>query len=74
MSDIDFAGRTNVKTNVTMARLEGVNGNKTLKNIDLIFNASENGLIKEISTNLENINFENISISNENNGNKFVWR
>ena len=69
MSDIDFAGRTNVKTNVTMARLEGVNGNKILKNIDLIFNASENGLIKEISTNLENINFENISISNENNGN-----
>lgn len=31
MADIDFSGRTNIKTNVTMARLEGVNGNKTLK-------------------------------------------
>ena len=69
MSDIDFAGRTNVKTNVTMARLEGVGGIKTLKNIDLTFNTSKNGLIKQITLNLENINFENISISNENDGN-----
>ncbi|HJJ11876.1 MAG TPA: hypothetical protein OIM48_00965 [Clostridiaceae bacterium] len=69
MSDIDFAGKTDVKTNVTMARLEGVGGIKTLKNIDLTFNTSENGLIKQITLNLENINFENISISNENDGN-----
>ena len=34
MSDIDFAGKTDVKTNVTMARLEGVGGIKTLKNIE----------------------------------------
>ena len=68
MSDIDFAGRTNVKTNVTMARLEGVNGNKTLKNINVEFNDENVGFIKEITTNLENINFENISISNTYNG------
>ena len=62
MADIDFSGRTNIKTNITMARLEGVNGRKTLKNINLEFNDENVGLIKEITTNLEDINFENISI------------
>ena len=51
-----------------MARLEGVNGNKTLKNINVEFNDENVGFIKEITTNLENINFENISISNTYNG------
>ena len=64
MSDIDFAGRTNVKTNVTMARLEGVGGTKTLKNIDLTFNEAGKGLIQGLRNSLENVNFENITIKN----------
>ncbi len=63
MSDIDFAGRTNVKTNVTMARLEAVGGTKTLKNIDLTFNEAGNGLIKDITTKLSDVRFENININ-----------
>ena len=63
MSDIDFAGRTNVKTNVTMARLEGVGGTKTLKNIDLTFNEAGSGLIKDITTKLSDVRFENININ-----------
>ena len=68
MTDIDFSGRTNIKTNVTMARLEGVNGNKSLKNINLEFNDENVGFIKDITTNIENISFENVSISNTYNG------
>ena len=63
MSDIDFAGRTNVKTNVTMARLEGIGGTKTLKNIDLTFNEAGSGLIKDITTKLSDVRFENININ-----------
>ena len=69
MSDIDFAGRTNVKTNVTMARLEGLGGTKTLKNIDLTFNEAGSGLIKDITTKLSDVRFENITISNNASGN-----
>ena len=63
MSDIDFAGRTNVKTNVTMARLEAVGGTKTLKNIDLTFNEAGNGLIQDITIKLSDVRFENININ-----------
>ena len=66
MADIDFSGRTNIKTNVTMARLEAVGGTKTLKNIDLIFSGTENGLIKEITTKLSDVKFENITINFKN--------
>ena len=69
MSDIDFAGRTNAKTNVTMARLEAIGGTKTLKNIDLTFNEAGSGLIKDITTKISDVRFENISISNNANGN-----
>ena len=69
MSDIDFAGRTNVKTNVTMARLEGVGGTKTLKNIALTFNEAGKGLIQDITTKLSDVRFENITISNNASGN-----
>ena len=70
MSDIDFAGRTNVKTNVTMARFEAVGGVKTLKNINLEFtNDEETGLIQDITTNISNIKFENIEIQSNNSSN-----
>ena len=65
MSDIDFAGRTNINANVTMARLEAVEGVKTLKNIDLTFSGTENGFIKEITTKLSDVRFENIKINFE---------
>ena len=66
MADIDFSGRTNINTNVTMARLEAVGGVKTLKNIDLTFTGTENGLIKDITTKLSDVRFENIKINFEN--------
>ena len=65
MADIDFSGRMNINTNVTMARLEAVGGIKTLKNIDLTFSGTENGFIKEITTKLSDIRFENIKINFE---------
>ena len=65
MSNIDFSGRTNINTNVTMARLEAVGGTKTLKNIDLTFTGTENGLIKDITTKLSDVRFENIKINFE---------
>ena len=65
MSDIDFAGRTNINANVTMARLEAVEGVKTLKNIDLTFSGTENGFIKEITTKLSDVRFENVKLNFE---------
>ena len=71
MSDIDFSGRKDINTNVTMARLESAEGTKTLKNINLeLINNEEVGLIKDITINLENINFEGISINANNKANK----
>ena len=62
MADIDFAGKININTNVTMARLEAVGGIKTLKNIDLTFNESGSGVIKDITTKLSDVRFENSNI------------
>ena len=70
MTDIDFSGRTNINTNVTMARLEAVGGKKTLKNINLEFtNDEETGLIQDITTNISDIKFENIEIQSNNSSN-----
>ena len=70
MTDIDFSGRTNINTNVTMARFEAVGGVKTLKNINLEFtNDEETGLIQDITTNISNIKFENIEIQSNNSSN-----
>ena len=65
MADIDFSGRMNINTNVTMARLEAVEGVKTLKNIDLTFSGTENGFIKEITTKLSDVRFENVKLNFE---------
>ncbi|HIU52401.1 MAG TPA: hypothetical protein IAB70_07345, partial [Candidatus Merdicola faecigallinarum] len=43
MNNIDFAGKQNIKANVTLARLESEGGNKTLKNINLKLNGSDQG-------------------------------
>ena len=59
MQDIDFGGRTNINSDITVARLEGVNENITLKNIDLPTN---NLLINGINIEIRNLKFENIDI------------
>ena len=61
MNDIDFAGRDNIKSNVTMSRLES-NGS-TLKNIEINLSGDYAGLIREIRTNLDGVNFENVKIT-----------
>ena len=64
MSDIDFFGKTNIKNNILVNRLETDGSVYTLKNINLEYTTSYNGLIKGITNTLENINFENITINN----------
>ena len=70
MKDIDFYGKKNINENVTMARLEAIDGNKALKNVYLEFDNENSGFINEISTNIANINFENINIINAKAGKK----
>ena len=62
MNDIDFTGKTQVNSNVTIGRLEANNGNKTLKNI----NVEEASLIEKIESEIKNINFENVNIISNN--------
>ena len=64
MNDIDFTGRSNVKSNLTMSRLES-NGS-TLKNIEINLSGDYSGLIREIRTNLDGVNFENIKVTGKN--------
>lgn len=64
VADIDFTGKININTNVSIGRLEGTDGGHTLKNLTVNFKGSYNSLIKKISTSLKNINFENIQINN----------
>ena len=64
MNDIDFSGRDNIKSNVTMSRLES-NGS-TLKNIEIEVSGDYAGLIREIRTNLDGVNFENIKVTGKN--------
>ena len=61
MNDIDFTGKNNIKSNVTMSRLES-NGS-TLKNIEINLSVDYTGLIREIRTNLDGVNFENIKVT-----------
>lgn len=69
MNDIDFAGKSVIKTNVTMAKLETEGETKSLKNINITLNSSNAGLIKDISISLKNICFDNVNITNTVTGN-----
>ena len=69
VGDIDFAGRKNINTNVSINRLEGAGDGYTLKNLDLTFNSAGEALIKTVSANISNVNFENINIKNTGSGN-----
>ena len=64
MSDIDFSGKTNIKDNILVNRLETDGNVYTLKNINLEYTTSYNGLIKGLKNTLKNITFENITINN----------
>ncbi len=63
-NDIDFAGKTNVKTNVSFGRLEGINGEMhTIKNINVTISSDYSGLISSITNNMSNVSFENITLN-----------
>ncbi len=64
MADIDFSGKTNIKNNITVNRLEAENNVYTLKNIELEFNGVNVGLINNVRTSIKNIGFENIVLAN----------
>ncbi len=64
MADIDFNGRTNIKNNITVNRLEAENNIYTLKNINISFNKANTGLINNVKTSIKNIGFENITLTN----------
>ena len=59
MQDIDFTGRNNINSGITALRMEGVNENITLKNIDVPAN---NSLINAVNIEIKNLKFENIDI------------
>ncbi len=72
MADIDFTGKTNIKNNINVNRLEAENNLYTLKNIELEFNEQNTGLINNVKTSIKNIGFENITLTNSvNSGNYF---
>ncbi len=64
MADIDFSGRDNINSNITLNRLEAENQIYTLKNFTLEFNATNAGLIQNVKTSIKNIRFENITLKN----------
>ena len=59
MQDIDFAGKNNVNSGITALRIEGVDEDITLKNINVPTN---NSLINAVKIELKNLKFENINI------------
>ena len=64
MADIDFSGKTNVKNNIMVNRLEAENRQFTLKNLELSYNTTNTGLINNVKTSIKNIGFENITLTN----------
>ena len=69
IADIDFSGKTNVKTNVNINRLEGTDGGHTLSNITVNFNRAGQGLIDTVAARISDVNFSNINITNTGSGN-----
>ena len=64
MADIDFTGKTNIKNNITVNRLEAENNVYTLKNIELSYNTANTGLVNNVKTSIKNIGFEKITLTN----------
>lgn len=66
--DIDFIGKKNVNTNVSMARLEGQGDGYSLKNLTIDITSGNFALIRKITTSLKNVTFDNITIKNTGSG------
>ncbi len=64
VSDLDFTGKVNVNTGVKIARLEGIDSGYTIKNLVISANSVSQSLIDVLTTNLSNVNFDNIKITN----------
>lgn len=64
VSDLDFTGKVNVNTGVKIARLEGIDSGYTIKNLVINSNSVSQSLIDVLTTNLSNVNFDNIKITN----------
>ena len=62
MNDIDFEGKTDIKTNVGIGKLEAEGERKKLKNISITINSSHSGLIKNVNNSMKNITFENVTV------------
>lgn len=69
--DLDFTGRKNINTNLSIGRLEAEGESKTIKGLDLTFTGNTQSYIKEITKSIKNINFENITIKNEDKSNRY---
>ena len=68
-NDIDFTGKTDINSGITMARFES--SGYSLKNINLNVSGDYGSLIKEITATLNKVNFDNITITN-NLSNKYI--
>ena len=64
MQDIDFTGRNDIKTNVTIGRLESEG--YAIKNMNVKLNDSSEGIIGSITLSMQGVTFDNITIENNN--------
>jgi len=70
LTDLDFDGKNNINYNLKIGRLVTEGKRHTIKNVKLNVGDSNNfGLISTLKTKMENINFENIQINNNNTNN-----
>lgn len=69
MADIDFTGKNDIKTNLTIGRLETDGEKRKLSNIELSLSGNRQGFIQNIQNNMENVIFDNIRITQTGNGN-----
>ena len=61
MNDVDFNGKENIKTNISIGRLESDGDKHSLKNMRIY----DDCLISDIQINIKNIVFENITIEKD---------
>ena len=64
MQDIDFTGRNDIKTNVTIGRLESEG--YAIKNMNVKLDDASEGIIGSITLSLQGVAFDNITIENNN--------
>lgn len=64
MNDLDFSGKTDLKYNLLVNNLTTDGQVRTLKNINFKCTTAYSGLIRRIRTSMQNIRFENVTITN----------